>query len=90
MNSEIIVYFALIHFVLVLYIILRHISIFHRANQALEQIQRSKAAEISKLSVMLRKAEMKVSTLERTVEQKSRENKELTEICDDLISKVGT
>merc|ERR1712088_1183064 len=60
------------------------------ANQALEQIQRSKAAEISKLSVMLRKAEMKVSTLERTVGQKSRENKELTEICDDLISKVGT
>ena len=56
----------------------------------MEQIQRSKAAEISKLSVMLRKAEMKVSTLERTVEQKSRENKELTEICDDLISKVGT
>ena len=68
----------------------RYISLNYRANQALEQIQRSKAAEISKLSVMLRKAEMKVSTLERTVEQKSRENKELTEICDDLISKVGT
>ena len=38
---------------------------------------------------MLRKAEMKTSTLERTVEQKTRENTELTEICDDLISKVG-
>jgi len=60
------------------------------ANQALEEIQRSKSGEISKLQIMLRKAEMKVSTLERTVEQKSRENKELTEICDDLISKVGT
>ena len=87
MKIDFMVYFAII---LVLYIIIRHISFYYRANQALEQIQRSKAAEISKLSVMLRKAEMKVSTLERTVEQKSRENKELTEICDDLISKVGT
>ena len=87
MKIDFMVHFAII---LVLYIILRHISFYYRANQALEQIQRSKAAEISKLSVMLRKAEMKVSTLERTVEQKSRENKELTEICDDLISKVGT
>ena len=87
MKIDFMVYFAIIP---VLYIILRHISFYYRANQALEQIQRSKAAEISKLSVMLRKAEMKVSTLERTVEQKSRENKELTEICDDLISKVGT
>ena len=60
------------------------------ANQALEEIQRSKSGEISKLQIMLRKAEMKVSTMERTVEQKTRENKELTEICDDLISKVGT
>ena len=33
---------------------------------------------------------MKVSTLERTVEQKTKENKELTDICDELISKVGT
>jgi transforming acidic coiled-coil-containing protein 3 len=60
------------------------------ANQALEEIQRSKSGEISKLQMMIRKAEMRVSTMERTVEQKSNENKELTEICDDLISKVGT
>ena len=64
--------------------------LFNRANQALEQIQRTKSAEISKLQMMLRKADMKVSTLERTVEQKTRENKELTDICDDLINKVGT
>merc|ERR1711997_892981 len=62
----------------------------NEANQALEQIQRTKSAEISKLQMMLRKADMKVSTLERTVEQKTRENKELTDICDDLINKVGT
>ena len=70
--------------------ILLNILILHSANRTLEQIQRSKSAEVSKLQVMLRKAEMRVSTLERTVEQKSRENKELTEICDDLINKVGT
>ena len=69
-----------------------HYAIFfiNSANEALEEIRRSKSGEISKLQIMLRKAEMKVSTMERTVEQKSRENKELTEICDDLISKVGT
>merc|ERR1711997_773245 len=49
------------------------------ANRALEQIQRSKSAEVSKLQAMMRKAEMRVSTLERTIDQKTRENKELTE-----------
>ena len=56
----------------------------------MEQIQRSKSAEVAKLQAMMRKADMRVSTLERTMEQKTRENKELTEICDDLISKVGS
>jgi hypothetical protein len=32
---------------------------------------------------------MRVTTLERTVEEKSRENRELTQICDELIAKVG-
>ena len=62
----------------------------YRANQALDEIKRTKSAEISKLQMMLRKADMKVSTLERTVEQKTKENIELTNICDELISKVGT
>ena len=51
--------------------------------------KQSKAAEIAKLTAMLRKAEMGVSSLERQVDQKSRENEELTTICDELISKVG-
>ena len=37
-----------------------------------------------------RKAEMKIASLERTVEQKTRENEELTKICDELIAKVGS
>ena len=32
---------------------------------------------------------MRVNNLERTVEQKSQENAELTAICDELIAKVG-
>ena len=38
----------------------------------------------------IKKAEMKAVSLERTVEQKNKENEELTTICDELIAKVGT
>ena len=40
--------------------------------------------------LLRRKAEMKISSLERTVEQKTKENEELTKICDELIAKVGS
>merc|ERR1719450_765685 len=59
------------------------------ANKKLGEVKQSKAAEIAKLTALLRKAEMGVSSLEKQVEQKSKENQELTTICDDLISKVG-
>ena len=39
---------------------------------------------------MLRRTEMKAKSLEKTVEQKNKENEELSTICDDLIAKVGT
>ena len=42
------------------------------------------------LSRPRRKAEMKIASLERTVEQKTKENEELTKICDELIAKVGS
>ena len=60
-----------------------------RANSRLDEIRRSRQSEIARLEALLRKAEMKVSSLERTVDQKSRENQELTVICDELIAKVG-
>ena len=41
------------------------------------------------MQAMVRKAEMKISALERAVEEKARENQELTQICDDLIARVG-
>merc|ERR1712179_751163 len=62
----------------------------NEANSRIAEIQRSKSAEIAKLTALLRKAEMRVASLERSLEQKSRENQELTTICDELIGKVGS
>ena len=41
-----------------------------RANSQISELQRSKAAEIAKLTALLRKSEMRISSLERSVEQK--------------------
>ncbi len=41
------------------------------------------------MQAMLRKAEMRVNSLERALEQKTKENQELTKICDELIAQVG-
>merc|ERR1719461_279333 len=59
------------------------------ANSKISELERSKSAEIAKLTALLRKSEMKIASLERSVEQKTRENQELTTICDELIAKVG-
>jgi len=60
-----------------------------RANREIENLSKSQDAEIARLTAMLKKAEMKAVSLERTVEQKNKENEELTAICDELIAKVG-
>merc|ERR1712240_542094 len=52
------------------------------ANIKLGYVNRSEDAEIAKLTALLRKAEVRVSSL-------SKENVELTTICYDLIAKVG-
>ena len=41
-----------------------------RANSKISDLQRSKAAEIAKLTALLRKSEMRIASLERSVEQK--------------------
>lgn len=60
------------------------------ANKEIENISRSQEAEVAKLTALLQKTEMKAKSLEQTVEQKVKENEELTAICDELISKVGS
>merc|ERR1719318_1021736 len=59
------------------------------ANNRLGEVKRSKASELAKLSILLRKAQMHVASLEKEREQKETENAELSKICDDLISKLG-
>merc|ERR1719370_1965126 len=59
------------------------------ANNRLGEVKRSKAAELAKLTILLRKAQMHVASLEKEREQKETENAELSKICDDLISKLG-
>merc|ERR1711894_870777 len=61
-----------------------------KANKEIDNLSRSQDNEIARLTAMLKKTEMKATSLERSVEQKVKENDELTHICDELIAKVGT
>jgi chromosome segregation ATPase len=60
-----------------------------QANTKLDETRRSGTHDITKLEAQLKKAEMRVGSLERTMAQKTQENKELTAICDELIDRVG-
>lgn len=55
----------------------------------LEAIRKQHEAEAVKLKALLRKAELKGKSLEETVEQKMKENKELTKIIDEMIARVN-
>merc|ERR1712088_804356 len=48
------------------------------ASSRMEEVTKTKGVEIARLTVQLRKAEMMVTSLERQVDQKTRENQELT------------
>ncbi|XP_023975191.1 transforming acidic coiled-coil-containing protein 3 [Physeter macrocephalus] len=58
------------------------------ANEEIAQVRSKAQAEALALQAVLRKEQMRVHSLEKVVEQKTRENDELTRICDDLISKM--
>ena len=60
------------------------------ANGRLEEVKKTGEAQIMKLRAMLKKEEMRIKSLEKDVEKKQIENDELTQICDQLISKVGS
>lgn len=66
------------------------IVIRYSANQELDSVRRSQQAETAKFKAMLKKAEVKTSSLEEMLEQKVKENQELASICDELINKVGS
>ncbi|XP_033069339.1 transforming acidic coiled-coil-containing protein 3 isoform X2 [Trachypithecus francoisi] len=58
------------------------------ANEEIAQVRSKAQAEALALQASLRKEQMRIQSLEKTVEQKTKENEELTRICDDLISKM--
>ncbi|XP_069877772.1 transforming acidic coiled-coil-containing protein 3 isoform X2 [Dipodomys merriami] len=58
------------------------------ANEEITQVRSKAQAEALAFQASLRKAQMQIQSLEKTVEQKTKENEELSKICDDLISKM--
>nr|XP_057915202.1 uncharacterized protein tacc2 isoform X4 [Doryrhamphus excisus] len=60
-----------------------------KANSEIAQVRAKSKQEQAAHQASLRKEQMKVDSLERTLEQKNKEIEELTKICDELISKMG-
>ncbi|XP_057197705.1 uncharacterized protein tacc2 isoform X2 [Triplophysa rosa] len=60
-----------------------------KANADIAQVRTKAKQEQAANQASLRKEQMKVDSLERTLEQKNKEIEELTKICDELIAKMG-
>ncbi|XP_043112249.1 transforming acidic coiled-coil-containing protein 2-like isoform X14 [Puntigrus tetrazona] len=60
-----------------------------KANAEIAQVRAKAKQEQAAYQASLRKEQMKVDSLERTLEQKNKEIEELTKICDELIAKMG-
>ncbi|KAM6923193.1 transforming acidic coiled-coil-containing protein 2 isoform 3-T3 [Lycodopsis pacificus] len=60
-----------------------------RANGDIAHVRAKSKQEQAAHQASLRKEQMKVESLERTLEQKNKEIEELTKICDELIAKMG-
>ncbi|XP_074396567.1 transforming acidic coiled-coil-containing protein 3 isoform X5 [Zonotrichia albicollis] len=59
-----------------------------QANEEIAQVRSKAKSETAALQATLRKEQMRIQSLERILEQKTKENDELTKICDDLILKM--
>ncbi|XP_070834371.1 transforming acidic coiled-coil-containing protein 2 isoform X13 [Chaetodon trifascialis] len=60
-----------------------------KANSEIAQVRAKAKQEQAAHQASVRKEQMKVESLERTLEQKNKEIEELTKICDELIAKMG-
>ncbi|XP_076288276.1 transforming acidic coiled-coil protein isoform X2 [Lasioglossum baleicum] len=65
------------------------LSQLEKANSDLENIRKQHEDEIVTLHALVRKAELKSNSLSELVEQKTKENKELVQILDEVIARVG-
>lgn len=59
-----------------------------QANGEIAEVRTKKKAEMSALQVQLRREQLRVESLEKSLDQKKKEAEELTKLCDELISKV--
>lgn len=53
-------------------------------------MKRSLEAESSRVKAVLKKTEMRLASVETSLDQKTKENEELTKLCDELINKLGS
>lgn len=58
------------------------------ANTEIEKVRKGSANELQRLQAELRKAEIKISSLDLSVAQKDQENSQLTNLLEDLLQKV--
>ena len=61
-----------------------------RAQQEMESVKRALEAETARVRAVLKKTEMRLSSVEMALDQKTKENEELTKLCDELINKLGS
>ncbi|XP_065649437.1 transforming acidic coiled-coil-containing protein 3 isoform X3 [Hydra vulgaris] len=59
------------------------------ANIEINKVRKQKEIDLAGLQASLKKAQSRINSLETIVEQKTKENKEFAQICDDLIKKVS-
>lgn len=60
----------------------------NKANETLENLSKNHNVEIMKLNATVKKHEITISSLQESLAQKTRDNEELTRICDQLINEV--
>lgn len=58
------------------------------ANNQIQRVQASMDVELSATKAKLLKAELRIGSLEESLTSKTKENKELGAICDELIQKI--
>lgn len=73
-----------------LYNKLKHITAenLDKANETLENIKKAHNVELTKMNATIKKHEIMISSLQESLAQKTRDNEELTRICDQLINEV--
>ncbi|TRY93357.1 hypothetical protein DNTS_032852 [Danionella cerebrum] len=59
-----------------------------QANKSIADIRTKQGVELATLQTQLKREQLKVQSLEKELEQKAKEVKDVTELCDDLLQKV--